>query len=298
LNKRHSEIISSRVAQAIVNSAPCIEYDTKMLDDARSLISSADIHSKEIFENDFEHYYVVDRFCDMLGLYKIADEEYLSKIFAESKKLSAKAFYHDPFINTVSVPDIKIGNFLLLNAFYEKGEIFQYDMPELDADIVVPKIGFFDAPVCFPSIYEGNIPWMSVCPSEINSMREQMAAAHGRVLVLGLGLGYYPFIVSRRDDVSEITIIERQPEIIRIFEDYILPHFPHKNKIKVVEADAFDYLAGVSDGEFDFCFADIWEGQQDGAEAYVKIKKFDEALSHTEFTYWIEKEIKWYLENK
>ena len=36
---------------------------------------------------------------------------------------------------------------------------------------------------------EGVIPWMSVCPSEINSMARHIDKAHGRALALGLGLG-------------------------------------------------------------------------------------------------------------
>lgn len=292
MNKRESELISSEIAQVIVNSAPVVEYteaDVKTFETSERM--------KYEVQGDAEHYYVIKQFCKMLNLEAVADAEYIGKFFKESRKLSAKEFFHDPFINEISVPNVKIGDFTLLNSFYDKGELFQYDMPDLYSDIVVPKIGFFDAPVSFPSIYEGNMPWMSVCPSEINSMKPQMAAAHGNVLVLGLGLGYYPLVISKRDNVEAVTIVERQSEIIRIFEDYILPQFSHAHKIKIVEADAYDYLDGVRDGDFDFCFADIWEGQRDGASAYVKIKKYDDAMPNTEFTYWIEKEIKWYLEN-
>ncbi len=299
MNKNDSEKISALIAKVIVESAPCVEYtdeDVAKFEASMSEDEKAALRSDGLLGDDFEHYYVVRKLCDMLCLNAVADREYIKRLFLESRRLSAKAFYHDPYINEISVPDIKIGDFLLLNSFYDKGEIFQYDMPDLESDIVVPKIGFFDAPVSFPSIYEGDMPWMSVCPSEINSMKEQMDAAHGRVLVLGLGLGYYPFIVSKKENVESVVIIERQPEIIRIFEDHILPSFSHKEKITVVQADAYEYLGNLHDGEFDFCFADIWEGQTDGASAYLKIKKHADALPNTEFTYWIEKEIKWYIE--
>ena len=39
----------------------------------------------------------------------------------------------------------------------------------------------------------------------------------GGVLVLGLGLGYYPFMISKFDHVNEIVIVERQKEVIELF---------------------------------------------------------------------------------
>jgi spermidine synthase len=127
-------------------------------------------------------------------------------------------------------------------------------------------------------------------------MREPIAAAHGKVLVLGLGLGYYPFMISMKDEVESIVIVELQQSIADIFNAHILPHFKHKDKIKVVTADAIAYMEDVKDGDFDFCFADIWEGAVDGAEAYQKLRPYEKKLPHTKFTYWIEAQIKAYLE--
>ena len=63
----------------------------------------------------------------------------------------------------------------------------------------------------------------------------------------------------------------------------------------VIEADAFKYLASLRGGEFDFCYADIWEGAVDGARAYLRIKAHEKRLAGTEFRYWIEPQIKAYL---
>lgn len=136
---------------------------------------------------------------------------------------------------------------------------------------------------------------MSVCPSEISSMQQPIAQAHGNVLVLGLGLGYYPLMISEKKEVSTITIIEIQPEIIQLFKEHLLPQFPHKDKIRIITADAFRYLSSVSTGDYDFCFADIWENQIDGAKCYVHIKEEEKRLVGTEFSYWIEDSIRWQL---
>ena len=131
-------------------------------------------------------------------------------------------------------------------------------------------------------------------------MEEPISRAHGRVLVLGLGLGYYPFMISKLDHVNEIVIVERQKEVIELFNKYLLPQFSHKEKIRVIQADALDYVkelrseegfAADDSGCFDFCFADIWENQVDGARAYRVIREHEVRLPETEITYWIEEAI-------
>ena len=160
---------------------------------------------------------------------------------------------------------------------------------------IFDELGYFDEDVSFPAIYEGNMPWVSACPSEINSMSGSLSEVSGKVLVLGLGLGYYPFIASQKSNVREITIVEINSGIIDIFTRYVLPQFPMKQKIKIVCADAIKYMASVKKGEYDYCFADIWEGAEDGADRYIAIKKYEAQLHGTKFSYWIEDEIKRYL---
>ena len=57
-------------------------------------------------------------------------------------------------------------------------------------------------------------------------------------------------------------------------------------------------MKSVENGDFDFVFADIWEGIVDGAPLYKKIKAHEERLSDIQFTYWIEDQIKYYLSGK
>ena len=177
-------------------------------------------------------------------------------------------------------------------ATYEKGEIFQYDMPDFDKSIVVPKVGFFDGSVRFPTIYEGEMPWMSVCPSETSTIDPFINKAFGKVLVLGLGLGYFPFLIAESDKVEKIVIVEINQGIIDLFRNNIFAFFPHKEKFEFVHADALKYLEEVNNSDFDYCFADIWEGVADGLPLYKKIKEQDERLDGIEFDYWIEPQLK------
>ena len=150
--------------------------------------------------------------------------------------LYADQFEADPYLAAMKdLPDqIREGRFTLAMVSYEKGELLAYDAPsgsglsdkEAGEVLIVPNIGCFDRKVRFPAIYEEEIPWMSVCPSEMNTLREPLEDARAflrqrkdsRVLVLGLGLGYYPFLISLEDSVKEIVIVEYSREIIDLFE--------------------------------------------------------------------------------
>lgn len=305
MTKDESLKAAAVIARAIAEGNSTVEYGAKTIKKAKQTYSEdklAELCADGYIDSDdkhgFEKFYTVKRFLDKINLREYADEDYIKRLFAEARRFDTAKFNADPYMKCVKCGEVKVGKFLLTNAHYDAGEFFQYDMPNLDGEVVVPKIGYFDGRVSFLSIYEGNMPWMSVCPSEINSMRGQMDAAHGKVLVLGLGLGYYPFVVSAKENVSEITIVELSDTIADIFEKHLLPQFPHKDKIKVVRADAFDYLETLHGGEYDFCFADIWEGLHDGVPLYLRIREYEKRLPETEFTYWIEKEMKADIESR
>ena len=271
MDKERARDITADISYIINMQAPFIEY------------------TDDEIEGD-EYEYVMERFCRGLGLYEAADEEYIRIIFKEGRLLDAESFMNNPYIRDIHFADRKIGDYLLTSASYDRGEFLQRDMPD-----IVPRLGFFREKVTFPGIYEGNVPWMSVCPSEIETMSEPANRASGRVLVLGLGLGYYPYIISLKDEVEHIDIVELSSEVIEIFEKEIFPQFSTKDKIRIIHDDAIEYMKRVESGQYDFIFSDIWENQYDGAIAYRKIKEHEERLQETQFMYWIEKQIEEYL---
>ena len=300
MTKEQSLKLSAYISQKIISEAPRVEYNKTGLEKEKKKYSAKQLEGLKrdgYYNGDFETFFVVKKLCDMLNIWDYADEEYLIKLFQNAKCHSKREFYNDPYLKNIKVPLVNNGNILLMNACYEKGEFFQYDMPRLSEDIVVPRLGFFGDRVFFPSVYEGDMPWVSVCPSEINSMAIDVDKAEGRCLVLGLGLGYYPYVISSSDKVKSITVVEISDRIISLFEKHILPQFEHRDKIKIVHADAIEFMKGVQRDEYDYCYADIWEGQVDGAPLYTQIKDHESRLPYTRFAYWIEDEIKWYIDN-
>lgn len=296
MDKIKSEQISEDIATAIITQAPYIDYSPKDVKKAFNSLTDekiAELKAKGFLGEDFEVYYVMNEFCKSLKLYEKADEEYLRTLFQFARKFTVNDFYSNDYLRILDIPDKKIGKFYLTHSTYDRGEFLQYEIPDVLSELVVPKVGFFSGKVSFPTIYEGSMPWVSVCPSETSSMQDGIDKAHDRCLVLGLGLGYFPFMISQKDNVKSITIVELSSEIIQIFNECILPQIPNKSKIKVVQADALEYMNNVQDGEFDYCYADIWENQFDGADCYEKILPHENRLPMMQFEYWIEKAIKW-----
>ncbi len=205
-------------------------------------------------------------------------------------RLPAETVLENPYYKAVRPVKGTAGAISLLTSDYVPYEIFQMyheERPRV-SPFATADIGFFEKPVTFPVLEEDGRVWMSVVHSEIASMAAGIAAAHGRVVTFGLGLGYYAFMAAAKDDVSHVTVIERNPDVIALFETYILPQFPFAEKIEIIEADAFQFLEETEDGAYDFGYADFWEGTEDGTLLYLKFLQKAKRFTKTKLAYWIE----------
>ena len=129
---------------------------------------------------------------------------------------------------------------------------------------------------------------MSIIPNEIETMKDDIAKVSGKVLVYGLGLGYYPYMISLKDEVKEIVIVEKDSNIIKLFKENILPQFKNKDKIKIVQDDAF-HFEKTDTKTYDYCFVDLWHGSEDGIEFYLKFKALE--LRSKNYLYWLERSL-------
>ena len=126
---------------------------------------------------------------------------------------------------------------------------------------------------------------MSIIPHEINTMKKAINEAHGRVLVLGLGLGYYLYKILLKKDVTSVDVVENDKAIISLFNKHLIDKFPHKEKINIIYDDAIEYLKKKRD--YDYVFVDIYHNVHDGELLYLKVKDKEEIQNMT-FSYWIE----------
>ena len=152
----------------------------------------------------------------------------------------------------------------------------------------VPQAGYFTEPFLAPVVEQGGREWMTVTPSELNTMTADIQAVGGKVAVFGLGLGYYAFMAARKPEVTRVTVIERDPGVIALFREHILPAFENAEKVTVVQEDAYEYAAHMSGEGYDYAYVDIWHDVLDGVEMYLKMKRLENLSPGTRFLYWIE----------
>jgi hypothetical protein len=153
----------------------------------------------------------------------------------------------------------------------------------------IPPLGFFTEKFSFPAILEDGNEWMTLTPVDMDTSQDAIREARGKVITFGLGLGYFAFHASEKEEVSEVTVIEKSPDVIRLFREVLLPHFPHKEKIHIIEGDAFRYAEEeMPRVGYDFAFVDTWRDVSDGLPMYLRMKKAEEKNPTTTFSYWIE----------
>ena len=205
------------------------------------------------------------------------------------RRLDSKVYQNDPYYRTVRFPALKSGKWEMKESFYAPYEPFVCNHPVLTPDFrEIPQIGYFSEKFPFPAILENGVEWMTVTPNEIETMRAPIAAARGKVLTLGLGLGYFAFCASEKDEVESVTVIERDAEVIRLFKEHLLPQFPHGEKIRILQADAFAYFEWLTPNEYDYIFADLWHDQSDGLPMYLRLCRIEKQKALTNVDYWIE----------
>lgn len=212
------------------------------------------------------------------------------------KRLDVNDYINNPYYQLIKRFNKKIGKCELKYDYYDPFEGFVFDdFIQYPNGKLLPQIGYFNKKFKYPAVYENNHLWMSITPNEINTMKKDIDDSFGKVLAYGLGLGYFPFMVSLKENVQSVTIIEKNKEIIKLFMENILPQFPNKDKIRIIEDDAFIFAQNIKNKEYDFIFVDLWHDVSDGLEMYLKMKEYEKFSIDSEFRYWIEKTIKCYL---
>lgn len=219
------------------------------------------------------------------------DREFFSKYLLKSiKEQNLADYYKEDYRNLLSGLTVSYGNWFVGKTSYLPYQGFVFNDLEVDIDNyyrINSNVGFFKDVFSYPSIKQNGREWMSLNPNEINTMKDSVNKAFGNVLVGGLGLGYYLFCISNKENVKSVTVVEKDHEVIEFFNKYLLDKFEYKNKIKIIESDVFDFLENNYLSNFDYAFMDIWHDTGDGLDLYLKLKK----QIHIPCDFWIEKSI-------
>ena len=224
--------------------------------------------------------------------------EMLSDIASMVRKLDPEVYRNDPYWRTFRLPEVRRSAFRLGYEQYAPceavvcGELFRGRSGRL-----LTPIGYFTEPFRYPALLEGDALWMSVSPNEVETMRAPIRRARGKALALGLGMGYYAFRIAEKPEVSSVTVVAREEDVIGLFREYLLPQMPNGHKIHIVHADAFEYMQDTAPSVgFDHVFCDLWHDAGDGLPMYRRLKAMESAFSGTVFDYWIEPSMRLYME--
>lgn len=94
---------------------------------------------------------------------------------------------------------------------------------------------------------------MSNTPMEKRTNTDLMMSAHGDVIVGGLGIGMVLYSLDNNTDVTSVTVLEKNKDIIEL--NCLEGRF--SDKIKVIEADVFTWKPERGK-KYDYIYMDIW----------------------------------------
>ncbi len=224
---------------------------------------------------------------------KIFKERFTRMIFMQDEK----DFLKDEYYKNIKFPDVTNETWEFKTMSFKPYEAFLANESVLDGEgRLFPRIGFFEKEFFYPAVLQDSREWMTVTPHEIRTTAPAVKASFGNVLTYGLGLGYFPYMASLKENVKSVTIVEKDRRVISLFEKYLLPQYPFKDKIKVICGDAFKFAKEETSKVFyDFIFADTWHDPSDGVEMYEKFKACEKYSPKSKYMYWIEDTLKYYM---
>ena len=200
-----------------------------------------------------------------------------SYILKNIKCLNPYDYQNNPYVKAINQTG-KNGKYALKYINYYPYQLFAYDDIKVDGYQENSRIGYFKDKFSYLGLTEGNNIWMSLNPNEIETMKPFINKGSGNVLVLGLGMGYVPFMLASKNCVKSVTIIEKDQNIIDLFNKFIWPKFINKEKIKIIKDDAIEYVRKQKEATYDYVFADLWHDPEDGLPLFVSLKKINEEI--------------------
>ena len=232
---------------------------------------------------------MLDRLCDIWEIDPENEDNsliYQTHIASNVFLADENEFKNNPYYKAIKPQLVKYKDYQLTYDHYTPYELFSYDDIEVNDNYTEStKAAYFKNEFKFLVLNYKDITWMSITPNEIKTMEPGLKKAHGDIIVFGIGLGYFAFMASLKPKVKSITIIENDINIINIFKNNLLPLFPNKEKIKIVQQDALEVIKAPL--PYDFAFVDLWHSVEDGLDFFLKFKAQEKNNPNVEFSYWL-----------
>lgn len=220
----------------------------------------------------------------------ILDSE-IDKLIKNAMMLPTEYITENAYINNIKFKGNEtFGNYTFLNDKYEKYQFTEYAGHERKNLLFYPCWGLFRCSALSYVLVDKNNNGVAVTiPSEMLQTQKYIDNAKGNVLVLGVKVGYFSYLAGLKDDVSQITIVEKDEDVLGFFNQYIFPQFDEKikAKIKIMKYDPIEYFKFLPDGQFDYCFVDLW-GKHSVAQDYYKLLPYHNKFKSMKVEYYKE----------
>ena len=211
-------------------------------------------------------------------------DENIKDVFIDIKLMT-----ENPYYKNINLSNINKGGFRFTNEFLPKRTALSISwlLPDKKRELEDYNIyGCFKKSINIPMLREGNDIWMSPTLAEQNTINPCIDKAFGNVLTFGLGIGYFPYMCSLKDNVKSITIVELNKNVIDMFKECILPQFNTDIEINIIHGNMFDYFNEEFLNKFDYTFVDVWKNNDDGLNILEKL--FEQLNYKGNIDYWIE----------
>ena len=149
----------------------------------------------------------------------------------------------------INVPDGKSGNY----------EVETFTVREDDARLMRIRSIFGSGrgliqPGEYKKLKRDGVMVMSNAPDEIRDFMPFVHRSRGSVLVNGLGLGVLLRALLAKDEVEEVTVIEKSADVIKL----VAPTYAHDKRLTIIHADAFEYKPPKGK-RYNCVWHDIWD---------------------------------------
>jgi hypothetical protein len=113
----------------------------------------------------------------------------------------------------------------------------------------------------YAQLYVGGTMWMSDTHDEQRDHHSALWHARGEVLIGGLGLGMVALGIALKSEVTKVTVIELNADVIALVEPHLRAALvaagQDPNKLVIVQANVFEWKPAKGQ-KFDTMWWDIW----------------------------------------
>ena len=243
------------------------------------------------FEKAKLHFIIYQTLCKLTNIDKYSED------FIVSIADNGFSFSNDDFIEDATFKiyqdlldkDISIGNLKIQEATrLENGTAISLFPLITSPFVYVPRIAYNLDEFSYPAVtLTKENRTLSLDPYVMFTHADYISRATGKVLILGLNLGYVVNSVASKDNVSKVTVVESDHNLIELYKTYVLPKIKAKDRIEVIEADVVEYLQTLNDEKYDYILNDLKSRNLD-LKDYLKIKEISHKFKHSAIEHYAE----------